>query len=261
LGLCRRRVVGTPGGGYGRARQAGEHREDEYLPRRPEHDDRRKHRSRDGPLVGKIFRHFGSGPRPRRKTLAYSIRRAADNRPARPARLFDGYILDFTEAAGAKIVGSFPLPGFTYGLAVSGGYAYLANSDTGLHILDIRNPKAPAEVGALKLEGEPSGLAVQDGIAYVASGPAGLLTIDVRQPSSPKVLGAIPSDDFSSAVALDGDFAFVADGNAGVKKINISRPAALKLESSYDTPGEAQNLFLAGKLILVADTYSLLILK
>jgi hypothetical protein len=174
---------------------------------------------------------------------------------------FGFYILDFAEAAGAKIVGAFPLPGFTYGLAVSGGYAYLANSDTGLHILDIRDPKAPAEVGALKLDGEPSGLAVRDGIAYVASGPAGLLMIDVRQPSSPKVLGAIASDDFSSAVALDGDFAFVADGNAGVKKISISGPAAPKLESSYDTPGEAQNLFLSGKLLLVADTYSLLILK
>jgi hypothetical protein len=174
---------------------------------------------------------------------------------------FGFYILDIAEAAGPKIVGSFPLPGFTYGLAISGDYAYLANSDTGLHILDIRNPKAPTEVGALKLEGEPSGLAVRDGIAYVAAGPSGLITVDVKRPASPKVLGAIASDDFSSAVALDGDFAFVADGNAGVKKINIARPDAPQLAASYNTPGEAQHLFLAGKLILVADTYSLLILK
>jgi hypothetical protein len=171
---------------------------------------------------------------------------------------FGFYTLDLTDPAVPKIAGSFRLPGFTYGLAVSGDSAYLANSDTGLHILDIRKREAPAEIGAIKLAGEPSGVAVRGRYAYVASGPDGLIVVDVGRPDAPRVLGAAASGDYSSAVVLDGDFAYVADGLAGVMKIDVTDPGSPRLVSSYDTPGEAQNLCVLGKTILVADTYSLI---
>ncbi len=174
---------------------------------------------------------------------------------------FGFYTLDVTNPAAPTVVGSFKLPGFTYGLAVSGDRAYLANSDSGLHILDIRDPKAPVEIGLVKLAGEPSGVAVREDLAYVASGAEGLIIVDIGRPDAPKILGAAASDDFSSAVVLDGRFAYVADGLAGVKKIDVSDPNAPRLVSSYDTPGEAQNLCVLGKTILVADTYSLILLK
>jgi hypothetical protein len=90
LGLRGRRVVRTSGRGRGRSRPSGECRGDEYLPRRAEYDSRRKHHPRDRPLVGEIFRHFGSGPPPRGKTPAHARRRSADDHAARRFRLFDG---------------------------------------------------------------------------------------------------------------------------------------------------------------------------
>jgi len=174
---------------------------------------------------------------------------------------FGFYTIDFSNPADLKIAGSFKLAGFTYGLAVSGDYAYLSNSDTGLHVLDIRKPAAPVEIATISLFGEPSGLAVRDKLAYVASGPEGLIIVDISDPKGMKPLGNVPSGDFSSAVVLDGSFAYVADGLAGVKKIDISDPKAPKLVASFDTPGEAQNLFILGKTVLVADTNSLLILN
>jgi hypothetical protein len=174
---------------------------------------------------------------------------------------FGFYTLDVTDPALPRIVGSFKLSGFTYGLDVSGDKAYLANSDTGLHVLDVGKPEAPAEIGVIKLDGEPSGVAVRGQIAYVAAGAAGLIAVDVGRPDAPKTLGVAASNDYASAVVLDGTFAYVADGLAGVKKIDISRPDSLRLVSSYDTPGEAQNLCILGKTILVADTYSLIVLK
>jgi len=174
---------------------------------------------------------------------------------------FGFHVLDVSDPASPKIIGSYPLAGFTYGLAVSGDFAYLANSDSGLHILDIRKPEAPAEVGAVKLAGEPSGVAVRGTLAYVAAGPEGLIIIDIEHPEAPKILGTTGSGDFSSTVVLDENFAYIADGAAGVKKIDISDPSRPKLVSSYDTPGEAQNLFVLGKTILVADTNSLILLK
>ena len=95
----------------------------------------------------------------------------------------------------------------------------------------------------------------------MAAGADGLIVVDVGRPDAPKVLGTAAVDDFASAVVLDGDFAYVADGLAGVKKFDVSDPEAPRLVSSYDTPGEAQNLCVLGKTILVADTYSLILLK
>ncbi len=173
---------------------------------------------------------------------------------------FGFYTVDFSNPADLKVIGSFKLSGFTYGLAVSGEFAYLANSDTGLHVLNIGKPEAPAEIAVLKLAGEPSGVAVRDTLAYVASGDEGLIIVDISKPAEPKIMGAAASDDFSSAVALDGRFAYVADGLAGVKKVDISDPKAPRVIASYDTPGEAQNLFILGKTVLVADTNSLILL-
>jgi hypothetical protein len=104
-------------------------------------------------------------------------------------------------------------------------------------------------------------VAVRGGLAFVASGADGLIIVDAGRPEAPKILGSVPCDDYASAVVLDGDFAYVADGLAGVKKIDISDPARPRLVSSFDTPGEAQNLCVLGKTILVADTYSLILLK
>lgn len=174
---------------------------------------------------------------------------------------FGFYTLDVTDPAAPKIVGSFKLSGFTYGLDAAGDFAYLANSDTGLHILDLQKPDAPAEIAVIKLPGEPSGVAVRGHLAFAACGSEGLVVVDIGKPDEPKILGTILSDDFSSAVVLDGDFAYVADGLAGVKKIDLSDPAAPRIVASYDTPGEAQNLFVLGETVLVGDTYSLIVLK
>jgi hypothetical protein len=174
---------------------------------------------------------------------------------------FGFYALDVGDPSAPKVIGSFKLPGFTYGLAVSGDRVVLANSDSGLHVLDVRKPEAPAEIGAVKIAGEPTGLAVRGGLAYVASGAEGLIIVDIKDPGAAKVLATVASGDFSSAVVLDGPFALVADGLAGVKRIDVSDPRAPRLVAAYDTPGEAQSLALLGLTILVADTYSLILLK
>jgi len=44
-------------------------------------------------------------------------------------------------------------------------------------------------------------------------------------------------------------------------KIDVTDPGSPRLVSSCDTPGEAQNLCILGKTILVADTNSLILLQ
>ena len=54
-------------------------------------------------------------------------------------------------------VGSVDTPGNARGMAVSGTYAYVADDDSGLQVIDITNPASPQIVGSVDTPGEARG--------------------------------------------------------------------------------------------------------
>jgi hypothetical protein len=52
------------------------------------------------------------------------------------------------------------LPGVVRDVAVSGSYAYVADGDAGLRVIDVSNPSSPREVGAYDTPGDAWGVAV-----------------------------------------------------------------------------------------------------
>ena len=65
---------------------------------------------------------------------------------------------------------------------MSGGYAYIANSDSGLRIISVGNPQNPHGVGSCATPDFDIGIAVSGHYAYVGSGSAGLRIINVSNP-------------------------------------------------------------------------------
>jgi len=91
-------------------------------------------------------------------------------------------------------------------IAVGGGYAYVADYNSGLVVYDVSNPSAPEWVGGVYYYpgGEGfAGVAVSGGYAYLAARSAGLRVIDVSVPSAPVEVGLadIPGDPTDVAVA------------------------------------------------------------
>jgi hypothetical protein len=62
-------------------------------------------------------------------------------------------------------------------VVVSGNYAYVADYDFGLQVIDVRNPANCVRVGGYNTSGYAYGVAVVAGRIYVADGPAGLLVL------------------------------------------------------------------------------------
>jgi hypothetical protein len=75
-------------------------------------------------------------------------------------------VIDISTPSAPAEVGFIDTPSFAYGVAVSGGYAYVAGG--GLHVIDVSTPSAPVEVGFL--EGEGRAVTVEGGYAYVTGG-------------------------------------------------------------------------------------------
>ena len=80
-------------------------------------------------------------------------------------------------------------PGYAYGVAVAGNYAYVADDDSGLRVISIADPAHPSEVGYCGTPGLAWGVAVAGNYAYVADEDAGLRVISIADPAHPSEVG------------------------------------------------------------------------
>ena len=116
-------------------------------------------------------------------------------------------------------VGYCPASGTTCDIAISQGYAYLANWDGGLHVLDISDVHDPAEIGHLDTPGSAYGVAVSGDHAYVGAFDSGLRVVDISDPGGPVEVGHCVTSNMAYGVCLFGNYACVATNWAGLASI------------------------------------------
>jgi hypothetical protein len=129
--------------------------------------------------------------------------------------------------------------GIVYDVVVDGDFAYLANGDEGIKILDISDINNPSKAGFFDDGGTAYEIAVQGNYAYVADGADGLEIIDISTPSSPSKVGNItnPLGEKAYALYLRNQYAFVAFGLGGFISIDVSEPDSPRILDFYDTSG------------------------
>ena len=99
-------------------------------------------------------------------------------------------ILDMANPVTPVVVGqSAILPAFVEGVAVVEGYAYVADGQAGLRVINVSNPAMPTEVGGYDTPGWAYSVAVAGTYAYVADGNSGLRVINVANPAAPVEVG------------------------------------------------------------------------
>ncbi|NER21807.1 MAG: hypothetical protein F6J96_14145 [Symploca sp. SIO1C2] len=150
------------------------------------------------------------------------------------------------------LLSSFDTPGEAYGVAISGNTAYVADLDSGLQIIDVKDPTAPKILGSIDTH-RALRLAIADNKAYIADWTSGLQIIDVSNVEAPQLLGSFDTPDYAHEVAISDNKAYVADYGSGVQIIDVKDPADPKHLSSFNTPGSALGVLLVGNTAYVAD--------
>jgi hypothetical protein len=156
--------------------------------------------------------------------------------------------------------GSYDTPGRARGIALSGNYAYVADSSSGLQIIDISDPSNPTLKGSYDTPGSAQKVALSGNYAYVADGGSGLQIIDVTNPANLTFKGSYDTPKYALEVALSGNYAYVADNNGGLQIIDISDPSNPIFGSSWDTPDYALGVAVSGNYAYVAAGDSLQII-
>ncbi|NGX42638.1 MAG: Serine/threonine-protein kinase PrkC [Chlamydiae bacterium] len=152
-----------------------------------------------------------------------------------------------------QVVGSYNTPGWSYNVALSGNYAYVADRDSGLQIIDVSNVTNPTFAGFYATPDRAYDVAVSGNYAYVADWNSGLQIIDVSNVANPTFAGSYDTPGWALRVALSGNYAYVADRTSGLQIIDVSNVANPTLASSYNTPDYAYGVALFGNYAYVAD--------
>ena len=97
-------------------------------------------------------------------------------------------------------------------LVLSGDYAWLADSKTGLQVIDLTNATEPYRIA--QFDGKPNDIIVEKDRAFVSD--RGLRLLDVRDPLSIRAVSAIPLAGAGHALALTAGNVLVADGSWGL---------------------------------------------
>lgn len=174
--------------------------------------------------------------------------------------------LDISDPSSPTLVGqTSPLPDFVRGVYVSGDYAYVANEESGLCIVDVSNPATPEDVGAYDTPGWAKEVTVADGYAYIADDLHGLQVIDVSDPTNPSWVSSYTIQHRVNGVAVSGNYAYVAGGpnwngsqyvGDGLHVLDISNPEDLWEVGFFPASYSAEHVVVAGNLAYITESLS-----
>lgn len=135
--------------------------------------------------------------------------------------------------ASPTIRHSWPLPGFSAGVATRGGYAYVAACGT-FRVVELSTGKivaeawVPAPIVKDRLVAPAKKVTLVGDVAFVAAGRYGAVAIDVTKPLEPSVLGNCTLVDtpsfYASGVRANDGKLYVAGGEWGVLPVDAASP-------------------------------------
>ncbi|WP_340820581.1 PKD domain-containing protein [Methanolobus sp. WCC4] len=173
------------------------------------------------------------------------------------------YVIDITDPENIFVVGTLNrICGMSmiFDVTLSDNYAYVADYENGIEIMDISDPLSPQLVSryGIPCSGRLSAseVVISDNYAYVAEDNIGLLIIDISDISSPTLIGTYETGDngdWKKGVDVKGNYAYLADETNGLVIINVTTPTSPTIVGTYDTAGSAWDVKVSGNYAYVAD--------
>jgi len=151
------------------------------------------------------------------------------------------------------ILSTCPLPGYAEDVEISGDYAYIANGQAGLQIVDISDPESTFIVGEFMTSKSAQGVAIRDSLAFIATTSGnGLLVVNIQNPAACSLLGSDPGYTEYKVFALpDTYYVYIAAFDFFIIE-NCSIPQFPYYEQRVSTPGDARGIFVDNSFAFIA---------
>jgi hypothetical protein len=158
------------------------------------------------------------------------------------------------DSLNVRLVGRCHTPDASYGVAVRGDYAFVADWSAGLRVISVADPASPTEVGHVDAPDSAVRVTVSDNYAYVVGVEAGLRVISVADPANPIEVGSYDTPGIAGSVAVDDNYAYVADMDSGLWVISISEPThPTKVGHWQESGSMTSSIAVAGHFVCIVD--------
>jgi hypothetical protein len=139
-------------------------------------------------------------------------------------------------------------------IEVVNDYAYVANGSNGLMVADVSDSSIPEEVMSLALPGNTTMLCRQGSYLYIGDQEDTLRIISISNPTNPTQVGKVGfTCDQPKGIYVAGGTAYVACRGTGIEIVDVSTPSSPTVIGSFDTPGQAYDIFVDDTLAYIAD--------
>ncbi len=152
-------------------------------------------------------------------------------------------------------VGNYSLPSYEcYDCAITNNYAYIANNDSGLRVINIIDKSNPVEVGSWNPIGiKIYGIAIEGNYAYVAAYDSGLTILNISNPTNPVKVSNINTPGTALKVKIYNGYAYVVCQTGGLRIIDISDTLNPIEVGAPSTTVQPNDVFIVDTLAYVAD--------
>ena len=171
-------------------------------------------------------------------------------------------VLDISDPENLENTGNCEIPGYTAeNVFASEDYAYVADQDAGLRIIDISDPVNPKEVGAFDINGSARDVHISGNYAYVVDWSKGFSIFDISNHDKPELVGHCNIIGRARSIFVSGNYAYVGNLNfdpfgGGLYVIDISVPTNPREAGFIDCQVEVESIYVIRNYAFIVDDYT-----
>ena len=147
-------------------------------------------------------------------------------------------IVDISDLANPLLVGSSEMERDAADIEVYGKFAYVADAENGLVILNVSNPTIPTIIGHYDTSAA-WGIDLFENYVLISDGLDGVITINVSDPTNPILADSYDTPGFASSLKIDENLVYVADDRLVILNITTSSTSGfvhnINKSTSYTT--------------------------
>jgi len=116
---------------------------------------------------------------------------------------------DISTPSSPTEVGTFEVGNSMSDILIKGDYAFLGDTEKGIHVIDVADPANPQEVSLLTTKGMPIGMEMRGDYLFAAAYSFGVQIWDVSDPEEPEIAGEW--SDIEAVISVDvlGNYMYV----------------------------------------------------
>ncbi|HET9914990.1 MAG TPA: hypothetical protein VFQ13_24080, partial [Anaerolineales bacterium] len=125
-------------------------------------------------------------------------------------------ILNISDEADVKEVGTYKMESIPVELTAKEQYVYIAEWYGNLEIVDVSDPAQPTRIGVYDAGDRINKMHIRGNYLFMSTGPSGLQVLDISDPVSPFLVSSFVTGTYTTGVDINCQYIYVSDIENGL---------------------------------------------